>query len=120
MCEQRGHEYLNCCEDRAMKKKANTSEKLSGKAMYCKKAVAFCFFFLRTSFDHTLNVSISVAAHTPSDDDDRVPAPWLGIIQPVCEMLLPKLPTYSTASSSSCSFAFDMHTSPSVDPESRR
>ena len=35
-------------------------------------------------------------------------------------MLLPRLPTYTTASSSSCSFAFEMHTSPSVDPESRR
>ena len=71
-------------------------------------------FFWRsiTSSDHTLNVSISVAAHTPA-------LQRLGI-QPVCEMLLPKLPTYITASSSSCSFAFDMHTSPSVDPESRR
>ena len=70
---------------------------------------------MRTSSDHTLNVSISVAAHTPVV---RAP-PWLGI-QPVCEILLPRLPTYTTASSSSCSFAFDMHTSPSVDPESRR
>jgi hypothetical protein len=70
-----------------------------------------------TSSDHTLNVSISVAAHTP--DDVRAAPPRLGI-QPVCEMLLPKLPTYTTASSSSCSFAFEMHTSPSVDPESKR
>ena len=72
---------------------------------------------VRTSSDHTLNVSISVAAHTPVVV--RAPARRLGI-QPVCEILLPKLPTYTTASSSSCSSAFDMHTSPSVDPESRR
>ena len=70
----------------------------------------------RTSSDHTLNVSMSVAAHTP---DVRAPALRLGI-QPACEMLLPRLPTYTTASSSSCSPAFDMHTSPSVEPESRR
>lgn len=65
---------------------------------------------LRASSDHTLNVSISVAAHTPL---------WPGI-QPACETLLPTLPTYTTASSSSGSSSFDMHTSPSVDPESRR
>jgi hypothetical protein len=35
-------------------------------------------------------------------------------------MLLPRLPTYTTASSSSSSPGFDMHTSPSVDPESKR
>ena len=67
----------------------------------------------RASSDHTLNVSISVAAHTPF----RVPLP--APIQPACEMLLPRLPTCKTASSSSDSFAFDIHTSPSVDPDSK-
>jgi hypothetical protein len=68
----------------------------------------------RTSSDHKLKVSISVAAHTPF----RMPLP--APIQPACEMLLPRLPTCNTASSSSDSFAFDIHTSPSVDPESKR
>jgi hypothetical protein len=68
----------------------------------------------RASSDHKLNVSISVAAHTPF----RVPVP--APIQPACEMLLPKLPTCNTASSSSSSSAFDIHTSPSVDPDSKR
>ncbi len=74
----------------------------------------FLFLFLffchpvRTSSDHRLNVSISVAAHAP-----------IRGIQPACAMLLPRLPTYTTASSSSASSAFDMHTSPSVDAESR-
>ena len=70
--------------------------------------------FLRASSDHRLNVSISLAAHTPV----RVPRWWHGL-QPACAMLLPRLPTYITASSSSASSALDMHTSPSVDPESR-
>ena len=108
MCEQRVHEYPNYrCEDRAGGKPVR--KKGSRETWFF-----FCFVFLRsiTSSDHTLNVSISVAAHTPA-------LQRLGI-QPVCEMLLPKLPTYITASSSSCSFASDMHTSPSVDPESRR
>lgn len=69
---------------------------------------------LRASSDHKLNVSISVAAQTPV----RVVSARRGI-QPACAMLLPRLPTYITASSSSDSSAFDMHTSPSVDPESR-
>ena len=68
----------------------------------------------RASSDHRLNVSISVAAHTPF----RVPLP--APIQPACEMLLPRLPTCITASSSSGSSAFDTHTSPSVDPDSKR
>ena len=68
----------------------------------------------RASSDHKLNVSISVAAHTPF----RVPLP--APIQPVCEMLLPRLPTCNTASSSSDSSTFDIHTSPSVDPDSKR
>jgi hypothetical protein len=68
----------------------------------------------RTSSDHRLKVSISVAAHTPI----RAVAARRGI-QPACAMLLPRLPTYITASSSSSSSAFDMHTSPSVDPESK-
>ena len=68
----------------------------------------------RASSDHKLNVSISVAAHTPF----RVPL--LAPIQPACEMLLPKLPTCNTASSSSGSSVFDMHTSPSVDPDNKR
>lgn len=68
----------------------------------------------RASSDHKLNVSISVAAHTPF----RVPVP--APIQPACEMLLPRLPTCSTASSSSDSSAFDIHTRPSVDPDSKR
>jgi len=69
-----------------------------------------------SSSDHRLNVSISVAAHTPGLVRT---APRVGI-QPACEMLLPRLPTYTTASSSSSSPGFDMHTSPSVDPESKR
>jgi hypothetical protein len=68
----------------------------------------------RASSDHKLNVSISLAAHTPF----RVPLP--PPIQPVCEILLPRLPTCNTASSSSDSSAFDIDTSPSVDPDSRR
>ena len=68
----------------------------------------------RASSDHKLNVSISVAAHTPF----RVPLP--APVQPACEMLLPRLPTCNTASSSSDSSAFDIHTSPSVDPDSKR
>lgn len=68
----------------------------------------------RASSDHKLNVSISVAAHTP------VRVPLSAPIQPACEMLLPRLPTCTTASSSSDSSAFDIHTSPSVDPDSTR
>ena len=71
-------------------------------------------FFLRASSDHRLNVSISLAAHTPV----RAPR-WRHGTQPACAMLLPRLPTYVTASSSSSSSALEMHTSPSVDPESR-
>jgi hypothetical protein len=110
-CEQRGREYPNYCGDRAGGGTVSQKKKLfTGIAKGA----------LRTSSDHTLNVSISVAAHTPDDDDVRAaPPPRFGI-QPVCEMLLPRLPTYTTASSSSCSFASEMHTSPSVDPESRR
>lgn len=74
---------------------------------------------MRASSDHRLSVSISVAAHTPPPARVRRAAPRLGI-QPACEMLLPRLPTCKTASSSSASSAFDMHTSPSVEPESRR
>ena len=70
--------------------------------------------FLRASSDHRLNVSISLAAHTPV----RAPR-WRHGTQPACAMLLPRFPTYITASSSSDSSALDMHTSPSVDPESR-
>jgi len=69
---------------------------------------------LRASSDHRLNVSISLAAHAPV----RVPR-WRHGTQPACAMLLPRLPTYITASSSSDSSALDMHTSPSVDAESR-
>jgi hypothetical protein len=69
---------------------------------------------LRASSDHKLNVSISVAAQTPA----RVVSARRGI-QPACAMLLPRLPTYITASSSSSSSALDMQTRPSVDPESR-
>lgn len=68
----------------------------------------------RASSDNKLNVSISVAAHTPF----RVPLP--APIQPACEILLPRLPTCNTASSSSDSSAFEIHTSPSVDPDSKR
>ena len=70
--------------------------------------------FLRASSDHRLNVSISLAAHTPV----RAPR-WRYGTQPACAMLLPRLPTYITASSSSDSSALDMQTSPSVEPESR-
>ena len=59
-----------------------------------------------------LKVSISLAAQTDADIDPDSPC-----IQPVCETLHPQFPTWMIASSSSSSSAFDVLTSPSVDPD---
>lgn len=63
-----------------------------------------------TSFDQQLNVSISLAAHM------RVPCALH--IHPPCEILQPQFPTWSTASSSSASRAFEVLTSPSDEVDS--
>ena len=65
-----------------------------------------------TSLVQTLKVSISLAAQTEADIDPDCPC-----IQPVCATLHPQLLTRITASSSSSSSAFDVLTSPSVDPD---
>ena len=65
-----------------------------------------------TSLVQMLKVSISLAAQTEADIDSDCP-----YIQPVCETLHPQFPTRITASSSSSSSAFDVLTSPSVDPD---
>lgn len=67
---------------------------------------------LTTSLVQVLKVSISLAAQTDAEIDPDSPC-----IQPVCETLHPQFPIWMTASSSSSSSAFDVLTSPSVDPD---
>lgn len=65
----------------------------------------------RTSLFHTPNVSMSLDAHIPG----RPAWSWS---QPACAILQPQLATWMPASSSSASFAFEVHTSPSEDADS--
>lgn len=65
-----------------------------------------------------MNVSISVAAQMPAwGVSTSMEDP--GWIQPACEMLDPRLPTWTIASSSSSSSTYEVHSRPSVDPERR-
>ena len=64
-----------------------------------------------TSSDQVLKVSISLAAQTFGCDGEG--------IQPAWEMLHPQLPTCKPASSSSSWSAFDVHSKPSDEADSR-
>lgn len=65
-----------------------------------------------TSVVQTLNVSMSLDAQAAG-------RPARSCSQPACAMLQPKLPTCRPASSSSASSAFDVHSRPSEDADSR-
>jgi len=69
----------------------------------------------QTSFDQRLNVSMSLAAHTPYDSTSA-----LERYQPAWEMLVPHEQTCNIASSSSVSVVCEMVRRPSDEPERMR